>query len=70
VKKTFKSKQLNKGENGLGKGRIFRKNLRIVEGILGWNNNLEDEELETYNRTIMAVQSEKEITQTKGPHST
>jgi hypothetical protein len=61
---------LNKGDTRLGKGRIFRNNLRTLEEILGWNNILEDENVETYNRTIMAVQSEKEITQTKGPHST
>jgi hypothetical protein len=60
---------LNKGNTRLGKGRIFRKKLRIIERILRCDNNLTDEKLETYSRTTMAVQSEKEITQ-KGSHIT
>jgi hypothetical protein len=61
---------LNKGNIRLGTGRIFRKRIRIIDGILRWDNNLTDEKLENYNRTTMAVQSEKEITQKKGSHST
>lgn len=46
---------MNKRDTRLGKGRIVRKKIRIIDGILIWDNNLTDEKLETYNRTTVAV---------------